>query len=79
VNSTSIRSFWKIWTAGLALFAMIAVQGCELEEVKDMEKRDIVQHVRYSIKPGKLEAYLPILAELETATRRMPGVLSYQH
>jgi quinol monooxygenase YgiN len=44
-----------------------------------MEKRDIIQHVRYSIKPGKLEAYLPILAELETATRKMPGVLSYQH
>lgn len=39
----------------------------------------IVQHIRYSIKPGKLEAYLPILAELEEASRKVPGVLSFRH
>lgn len=39
----------------------------------------VVQHIRYSIKPGKLEAYLPILAELEEASRKVPGVLSFQH
>ena len=39
----------------------------------------VLQHIRYSIKPGKLEAYLPILAELEDASRKVPGVLSFQH
>jgi quinol monooxygenase YgiN len=39
----------------------------------------IVQHIRYSIKPGQLDAYLPLLSELEEATRRVPGVLSFQH
>lgn len=39
----------------------------------------IVQHIRYSIKPGRLDAYLPILAELEEASRKVPGVLSFQH
>lgn len=39
----------------------------------------IVQHIRYSIKPGKLEAYLPLLAALEDASRKVPGVLSFQH
>ena len=39
----------------------------------------VVQHIRYSIKPGKLEAYLPILAILEEASRNVPGVLSFRH
>jgi quinol monooxygenase YgiN len=39
----------------------------------------IVQHIRYRIKPGSLAAYLPILAELEAASRKVPGVLSFQH
>lgn len=39
----------------------------------------VIQHIRYSIKPGKLEAYLPILEELETASRAVPGVLSFRH
>ena len=39
----------------------------------------IVQHIRYSIKPGKLEHYLPLLAELEAASRKVPGVLSFRH
>jgi quinol monooxygenase YgiN len=41
--------------------------------------RVVVQHIRYSIKPGRLEAYLPILAGLEEASRKVPGVLSFQH
>jgi quinol monooxygenase YgiN len=40
---------------------------------------EIVQHIRYSIKPGKLAGYLPLLAELEAATRKVPGVLSFRH
>jgi quinol monooxygenase YgiN len=40
---------------------------------------EIVQHIRYSIKPGKLAAYLPLLAELEAASRKVPGVLSFHH
>jgi len=49
--------------------------------VKTNESEDaiIIQHIRYSVKPGKLEAYLPILAELEEASRNDPGVLSFQH
>lgn len=39
----------------------------------------VVQHIRYSIKPRFLEAYLPILTALEEASRKVPGVLSFQH
>lgn len=39
----------------------------------------IVQHIRYSIKPGALKEYLPILTELEEASRKVPGVLSFNH
>lgn len=51
--------------------------------MKDAEngakEKFVIQHIRYSIKPGKLEAYLPILAELEAASRKTPGVLSFRH
>jgi len=57
---------------------LIGAAGCVLDGKKG-EELFIVQHVRYSIKPGQLEAYLPLLAELETATRGVPGVLSFQH
>jgi quinol monooxygenase YgiN len=46
---------------------------------KEAKEMLVVQHIRYSIKPGKLEAYLPILADLEEASRKVPGVLSFQH
>jgi quinol monooxygenase YgiN len=46
---------------------------------KEPEVLFVVQHVRYSIKPGKLDAYLPLLAELETESRKVPGVISFQH
>jgi quinol monooxygenase YgiN len=49
------------------------------DPVKEAEDPFVVQHIRYSIQPGKLEAYLPILAELEAASRKVPGVLSFQH
>lgn len=39
----------------------------------------IVQHIQYSIKKGQLDAYLPLLKELEVATRSVPGVISFQH
>lgn len=39
----------------------------------------VVQHIRYSIKPGVLDSYLPLLAELEEASRKVPGVLSFHH
>ncbi len=39
----------------------------------------IVQHIQYSIKPGRLDAYLPLLTDLEVATRSVPGVISFQH
>ncbi len=48
-------------------------------KTNEAEELFVVQHIRYSIKPGKLEAYLPILAELEEASRKVPGVLSFQH
>jgi quinol monooxygenase YgiN len=44
-----------------------------------VESPVIIQHIRYSIKPGKLEAYLPLLTELEEASRKIPGVISFQH
>lgn len=48
-------------------------------KTNDAEGLFVIQHIRYSIKPGKLEAYLPILAELEEASRKVPGVLSFRH
>lgn len=39
----------------------------------------VIQHIRYSIKPGRLDAYLPVLADLVEASRKVPGVLSFQH
>jgi|GEM_PF-2973349 len=64
---------------GIGLYALIAAIGCSKESGNEKEDLNVVQHVRYSIKPGKLEDYLPLLAELEEASRKVPGVLSFQH
>lgn len=72
-----VRPFMKLLAAGLGIYAVLAVTGC-IHEGKD-DELFIVQHIRYSIKPGQLESYLPLLAELEEATRKVPGVLSFNH
>jgi quinol monooxygenase YgiN len=79
VKTKRIRSFWVILASGLGIYALLAAAGCIHHADKEDEELFIVQHVRYSIKPGQLEAYLPLLAELEAATRQVPGVLSFQH